>query len=113
MTREQFFNSLKYFHIKPHVLDGRIMFSGSSSLIDARKALDDCPELEAEMILRQAVHNPDLMDLITERACIRWENGYSDSLYMAVLCNIKDTGEMSSKELKPKTDWTAELSKYR
>ena len=101
---------MNYMHVKPAVTDGRITFSGGSSL---RKALDELPELEAEMILREAVHNPDLMDVIKERAYIRWSEGYSDSLYMAVLSNIVPTGEKSCKELKTKTDWDAELSKYR
>lgn len=113
MNRQQFFNSVNYFHLKPYVDNGRIQFSGSSPLLDARKALDDLPDVEAEMILKLAVHNRDLMDSIQERACIRWAEGYSDKLYMAVLCNIKETGEQSSKELKPRTDWVAELSKYR
>ena len=70
-------------------------------------------------ILRRAVKDSDLMDSIEERACIRWSEGYSDSLYMAVLCNITETGETVEKDkdgniiLKPKTDWEAEISKYR
>ena len=115
MNKEQFFNSMNYLNVKPAVIDGRITFSGSSSL---RKALDELPELEAEMILREAVHNPDLMDVIKERAYIRWSEGYSDSLYMAVLCNIVPTVEKIARDekkdiiIKPKTDWRYELSKY-
>lgn len=101
---------MNYMRVKPAVIDGRITFSGGSSL---RKALDELPELEAEMILREAVHNSDLMDVIQERACIRWAEGYSDSLYMAVLCNIKETGEGRSEELNARTNWAAELSNYR
>ena len=110
MNKQQFFNSMNYMRVKPAVIDGRITFSGNSSL---RKALDEMPELEAELILREALHNRDLMDVIEERACIRWSEGYSDSLYMAVLCNIVPTGVKGCKELKTKTDWEAELSNYR
>ena len=70
-------------------------------------------------ILRRAVKDSDLMDSIQERACIRWSEGYSDSLYMAVLSYITSTGETAERDndgkiiLKPKTDWEAEISKYR
>ena len=70
-------------------------------------------------ILRRAVKDSDLMDSIQERACIRWSEGYSDSLYMAVLSGLTSTGETTERDndgqiiLKPKTDWDAEISKYR
>lgn len=70
-------------------------------------------------ILRQAVKTPDLMDEIQERACIRWSEGYSDSLFMAVLSGLTSTGEKAERDndgniiLKPKTDWDAEMLKYR
>ena len=70
-------------------------------------------------ILRRAVNDPDLMDMIQERACIRWAEGYSDSLYMAALSGLTSTGEITLRDndgqiiLKPKTDWEAEISKYR
>ena len=101
MNRQQFFNSLKYFHLQPYVKDGRISFSGSASLVDARKALDDLPEVEGELILRLAAHDKDLLDVIQERACIRWVEGYSDSLYSAVMCNIKPVEETRSYNDKP------------
>ena len=78
--------------------------------------LKDNSHLKASVILSLAVKNPDLMDLIQERACIRWENGYSDSLRMAILSGITATGEIAQRDeagqilLKPKTDWNAELS---
>lgn len=50
-------------------------------------------EAKAEQIMREALNDADLMDGIEERACIRHEAGYSDSLYMAVLGNLIDTGE--------------------
>ena len=69
-------------------------------------------------ILRQAVNDSALMDSIQERACIRWSDGYSDSLYMAVLSSLTSTGETAEQDndgqiiLRPKTDWNAEISKY-
>jgi hypothetical protein len=74
---------------------------------------------KATEILRKALKDKALMDSIQERACIRWSDGYSDSLYSAVLSNIASTEEMIERDndgniiLKPKTDWKAELSKYR
>ena len=96
MNRQQFFNSLKYFHLKPYVKDGRIRFFGSASLVEIRNALDELPEVEGELILRLAAHDNDLLDEIQERACIRWAEGYSDSLYSAVMCNIKPVEETRS-----------------
>ena len=80
-------------------------------------AIAENPELEAELILRKA--DADLMDAITERAAIRWSNGLSDSLFDAVLCNIKPLNERPARDedgrliLRPRTDWEAELEKYR
>lgn len=79
------------------------------------------PDLEARIILRIAMNDSDVMDMITERASIRWADGYSDSLYLAALCNITDTGEVleySDQEArvvkqKPRTDWEAELRRQR
>ena len=104
------------------------------------------PEIEAWIILHEATKNDTLLDTLQERACIRWSEGLSDSLYMAVLGNFSATGEtveysdkpdmelvkfkrslgiseaaIMDKErspsvwikLKPKTDWNAELEKYR
>ena len=122
MTRQQFFNAMSYMHVKPTVIDMRIHIDGGAVL---RKALDDCPELEIELILREATSNPDLFDMVKERAAIRWSNGYGDSLYMAVMCNIKPTGETIQRNnngqiiLKPVSDtnpeimWEKELRKYR
>ncbi len=122
MTRNQFFNAMNYMRVKPTVVDMRIHIDGGAAL---RKALDDYPELEAELILRETAHNSDLYDMVKERAAIRWSNGYGDSLYMAVMCNIKPTGETIEREkngqiiLKPVSDenpeimWERELRKYR
>lgn len=76
-------------------------------------------QTKAVQILRQAVKNADLMDMIQERACIRWSDGYSDSLFMAVLSSLASTGEKTERDengniiMKPKTDWQAEISTYR
>ena len=72
--------------------------------------------LKAAVSLSLAVKNSELLDAIQERACIRWESGYSDSLLMAVLSGIALTGETIQRDndgeivLRPKTDWNAELS---
>ena len=115
MNKQQFDNTAKYLRVRPTVVDMRVHIDGGAAL---RKALDEQPELEAELILREATRNPDLLDVIQERACIRWENGYSDSLYMAVLCNINPTGEIAElnedghPRLRAKTDWDKELRQY-
>ena len=72
-------------------------------------------EKEAMRILQGAVNNPDLLYAIKERASIRWSNGLSDSLFSAVLCNLKPLNEKTERDtngeiiLKPKTDWEAEM----
>ena len=67
------------------------------------------PDIEALLILKAAIKDVDLADCIKERACIRWENGYSDSLFLAVLRNLRRTGETPSKDLQPVTKWRDEL----
>ena len=51
------------------------------------------PDLEARIILRIAMTDSDVMGAIEERACIRWVEGYSDSLYSAVRSGIKPVEE--------------------
>ncbi len=89
--------------ISKSVKDGRLRLSGGNE-----KEREQCmnilavnPELEAKVILHEAVRNPDLLDEIQERACIRWSEGYSDSLYMAVLSGIVPTGEKKEYSAKP------------
>ena len=65
--------------------------------------------LKAKVILSQAMNKPDLTDIVKERACIRYADGYSDSLIMAALSYIAPTGEKEHKELRQKTDWIQEL----
>lgn len=116
ITKQQFDNTAKYMRVKPTVIDMRIHIDGNVAL---RKALDESPELETELILRAAVHNSDLLLAIKETASNRWADGYSDSLYMAVLCNIKETGEPRTTDAycktiqQPITDWDKELQKYK
>ena len=70
-------------------------------------------------ILREATHNPDLLESIKERASIRWSDGLSDSLYEAVLCNIEPIEEKPERDaggkiiLRPCTDWDMELKKFQ
>ena len=111
MTKEQFYNTAKYLRVKPCVAEGRIYFDKGGTAL--RKALNDNPELETELILRAAVNNPDLLLAIKETASNRWADGYSDSLYMAVLSNIKETGEPRKTDgTQPMSDWDKELEKY-
>lgn len=73
--------------------------------------LHKCPTTEALLILNYATNNDDLAESIIERACIRWANGYSDSLFLTVLCNLREIGEIPSKKLKPVIDWRVELGR--
>ena len=76
------------------------------------------PEKEARRILREAMKNSNLLYDIKERASIRWSNGLSDSLFSAVLCNLKPLNESAKRDdkgdiiLKPITDWQEELAKF-
>lgn len=78
-----------------------IKLSGVSEKAQRRlgKVLEKRPELKARVVLLKAMKDTTLMDSIEERACIRWSEGYSDSLYMAVLCNITETGETVEKDV--------------
>ena len=59
------------------------------------------PEIEAWIILNEATKSDTLLDVIQERASIRWCEGLSDSLYMAVLGNFSSTGETVEYTDKP------------
>ena len=75
-------------------------------------------ERRAIAVLREAMKNPDLLDAIKERASIRWSNGLSDSLFSAVLCNLKPLNELAERDsegniiLKPCSDWQEELKRF-
>ena len=98
-----------------------IDMAGGSEKTRARlhKILDIDTRLKARVILFEAMKDSALMDSIKERASIRWENGLSDSLLLAVLCNLIEIDETEQRDanehiiLKPKTDWEAELSNLR
>lgn len=66
------------------------------------------PELEALLILKAAKNDSNLKCCIEERACIRWGEKLSDSLFLAVLCNITKIAETPNNE-QPRTDWDKEL----
>ena len=75
-------------------------------------------ERRAVAVLREAMKKPDLLDAIKERASIRWSNGLSDSLFSAVLCNLKPLNELAERDsegniiLKPCSDWQEELKRF-
>ena len=110
MTLKDYVLELGRYGIICTVKDGRVLLHGGTDKTRVRcvRILEGDTELEAGLILHEVAHNPNLLDEITERACIRWAEGYSDSLYSAVLCNIqkleetKDTRDLSERE---KTDW--------
>ena len=112
MTVAEYLQELHDTGLNYHVEGGRVILSGGTV-----KARDRCtsilsrqPDLEAKLILMRAVNDPELMDSIQERACIRWSDGYSDSLMSAVLFNITPLNEVRSTELLPRSDLIAELS---
>ena len=80
------------------------------------KVLETRPELKAQVILLKALKDTALMDSIQERACIRWSEGYSDSLLKAVQSNYHATGAEIEKDkdgriiLMPRSDMSAELA---
>ncbi len=83
-----------------------------------QKDSENDAEKRAVAILREAVNNPDLLDVITERAAIRWGEGLSDSLFDAVLCNFKTLNESAERDSEGKiilrscSDWQEELKLY-
>lgn len=118
MTKIQFLNAFKYLRVSFDVNQSRLFLNGSVPY-EITEALKRNPELEVELILREAVRNPDLLESIKERASIRWADGLSDSLYDAVLCNIKPIEEEPERDAEGKiilqscTDWDMELKKYQ
>ena len=73
------------------------------------------PEQKAAADLRLAMNDPYVLERLQERACIRWADGLSDSLYDAALCFYKRLNEKVQRDnngqiiLRPQTDWNAEL----
>ena len=114
MNLNTFQFGLKKYGIKVELKGlSNLIFTGGKN--NAREHFSNILEansyLKAAVILSLAVKDSDLLDMIQERACIRWAEGYSDSLHMAVLSGIALTGETSKRDsdgqiiLKPKTDW--------
>ena len=125
---------------KPSIYDTpRIVLSGDNAdkLRGAQHYLIDNPAVEAVLIINAVKrYDSSYMEQIEERASIRWTEGYSDSLFFAVLCNIapmKETKEYHDKpdkeyaeflrsigftetqiaqirpaKMKPRTDWERE-----
>ena len=139
MTIEQFIKSCKSSHIKGYVKDGHLILIRERGRIPVEiekelpkheaellkrylfpkyqegweQALPPSPvdkkKEQAKEILFKALNDINLLDSITERACIRWADGYSDGLLDAVLCNMGiSTGERT-EELKPQTKWVDEM----
>ena len=67
--------------------------SNEEELNRCRCILAENPEIEAWLIVHEATKDDVLLDAIQERACIRWSEGLSDSLYLAVLGNFSSTEE--------------------
>ena len=68
-------------------------------------------------ILREALTSSVLLDVIKERACIRWSDGLSDSLFDAVLCSFRALNESPERDgegkiiLRSCSDWQEELNR--
>ncbi len=105
--------------MKKPELDSELMARLFPATLGAKKAAREKAEQKAEEIMRRAVKDADLLESITERASIQWEQGLSDSLYQTVLRRLIDTQERIERDvngkviLKSPTNWEAELEKYR
>lgn len=140
MTLEQFIKSCKISHIHGYVKDGHLILIRERGMIPV-EIEKELPKHEAELmkrypfpkyqeegkqspyppvdkkreqakqILFKALNDINLLDDITERACTRWADGYSDSLLNAVLCNMGVSTDERGEELKPKTNWLEEIRK--
>ena len=66
-----------------------------------RAILASNPKIEAWLIVHEATKDETLLDGIQERACIRWSEGLSDSLYLAVLGNFSATPDTVEYTDKP------------
>ncbi len=92
--------------------DRRIKITCKDSKVQEQliNELHNDTETEALLILKAAIRDADLAYSIKERASIRWADGnLSDSLFLAVLCNLMIINERPSKELQPITEWRDEL----
>ena len=103
LTPRAFLQQLSHAGITYSVEWGRVSLSGGYPQERERLIgiLQGNPDLEARLILGAAVHDPGIMESIEERASIRWVDGYSDSLYDAVMCNIRPVEETREYTDKP------------
>ena len=152
LTPEEYIHELEVCGLSYTVSKGitipRVELHGNNehALNRCRAILASNPEIEAWLIVHEATKDDVLLDMIRERAYIRWSEGLSDSPYLAVLGNFSATEEaveytdspdmeqvlfarsvgiaeadIMDREkypsawikLKPKTDFEAELEKYR
>ena len=104
LSVKEYLHELAIYGLTYSVEWGRVKLMGDDEKIlrRCRSILAKRPELEARLILHEAVRDADLLDELQERASIRWVEGYSDSLYAAVMCNIKGCEE--SREFNDKPD---------
>ena len=79
----------------------------AEGLKKCRAILAANPEIEAWIILHEATKNDTLLDVIQERASIRWSEGLSDSLYLAVLGNFSATTDTVEYTDKPDAEQVA------
>ena len=77
MNQVQFLNAFKYLKISFDINNNRVFFNGAVPY-EIAEVIKRNPEFEVELILREATHNPDLLESIKERASIRWSDGLSD-----------------------------------
>lgn len=121
LTPHDFFDMLSAcgVEIEPYGTN-EVIFTGGKERTRSRLAslVDNNAKLKAGVILALAKHDANLLEAIVERACIRWCDGYSDSLFSAVLCGIEPTGEIIERNekgeiiLKEKSNWSNELANY-
>lgn len=137
MTEAQFIKNYKYLHLSYEVDERTFRVRLINAPKEMQEALETLPELEAKMLMRRAVRDEALLELIKERACIQYSEGLSDSLYITVLRHIthveetieyepadeeykefvRKYGNLTEEEiqhkqvpkLKPCTDWDVEL----
>ncbi|MBQ6664903.1 MAG: hypothetical protein IJM68_04865 [Synergistaceae bacterium] len=85
-------SELRRWQVNISVEWGRISLSGG----DARaleyygEMIRAHPRIEAHLILELAREDKDVMDVIEERAAIRWAEGLPGDVFSAVLCNITE-----------------------
>ena len=121
MNHKDFLSECKKFSVNVHC-DGsyNVILSGASDRVICRldDILENHLELKAAVILNEAINKPELLDAIQERAAIRWSSGLSDSLFKAVLCNLKPLDEKAERDnngeliLRPRLDWQKELKAF-